>query len=404
MSWTSPRTWSACEVVTATLLNTHLRDNLNVTAPAVVTTKGDLVAGTGANAIARVPISASNGGVLIQNSACTAGVCFDGNLTVSASVTTLTSASNTRLVMNTTSAGNARNAISMQSNGTQHYILGTDVSANNNRNFFIQDQVDSAVRFEITASGQVLIGTSTCNANMTIGLTIHKGANNQTDEAIGFKETSLAHGMTTLAETNTFGTIKANQDFTNGGGLRVDGYTSACLALYTRGNYTTADSTRSTNGNAPTYIDAGKKSGTSVGNPGANENILAIGANFATQFIFDSDGDLSANAAITASAYDAYNDAHLVRALEIERNPGGIIRTEFDGWLKHNRRDLERAKIATFNDHPGGDGSIFVNYTGLVRLHSGAIWQLYTELQRVKHQLGLLAMDKAEDMPELPSG
>ncbi len=29
MSWTSPRTWVATEVVTATLMNAHVRDNLN---------------------------------------------------------------------------------------------------------------------------------------------------------------------------------------------------------------------------------------------------------------------------------------------------------------------------------------------------------------------------------------
>lgn len=29
MAWTSPRTWVAAELVTAALLNTHLRDNLN---------------------------------------------------------------------------------------------------------------------------------------------------------------------------------------------------------------------------------------------------------------------------------------------------------------------------------------------------------------------------------------
>ncbi len=29
MAWTSPRTWNAGETVTAALMNTHVRDNLN---------------------------------------------------------------------------------------------------------------------------------------------------------------------------------------------------------------------------------------------------------------------------------------------------------------------------------------------------------------------------------------
>jgi len=60
MAWTTPRTWVTGEVVTAALLNTHLRDNLDETAPATVTTAGDLVYATGANALARLGIGADN--------------------------------------------------------------------------------------------------------------------------------------------------------------------------------------------------------------------------------------------------------------------------------------------------------------------------------------------------------
>lgn len=54
MAWTSPRTWVAGETVTAALMNTHVRDNLLETTPAKVTTQGDIVYATGANAIARL--------------------------------------------------------------------------------------------------------------------------------------------------------------------------------------------------------------------------------------------------------------------------------------------------------------------------------------------------------------
>lgn len=56
MAWTAPRTWVTGETVTAALLNTHVRDNLLETAPAKVTTAGDTVYATGANAIARLGI------------------------------------------------------------------------------------------------------------------------------------------------------------------------------------------------------------------------------------------------------------------------------------------------------------------------------------------------------------
>lgn len=45
MAWTTPRTWVASELVTATLLNTHLRDNLNALKSPSVTRKTE-TAGT----------------------------------------------------------------------------------------------------------------------------------------------------------------------------------------------------------------------------------------------------------------------------------------------------------------------------------------------------------------------
>lgn len=60
MAWTAPRTWTTGEIVTAALLNTHLRDNLLETAPAKVTTAEDMIVGAGANNLKRVAVG-SNG-------------------------------------------------------------------------------------------------------------------------------------------------------------------------------------------------------------------------------------------------------------------------------------------------------------------------------------------------------
>jgi hypothetical protein len=54
VSWTAPQTFVTGTILTASALNTNLRDNLLETAPAKVTTAGDLVVGTGANAIGRL--------------------------------------------------------------------------------------------------------------------------------------------------------------------------------------------------------------------------------------------------------------------------------------------------------------------------------------------------------------
>lgn len=54
MAWTAPRTWTTGELVTASMMNTHVRDDMLETAVAKVTTAGDLVYATGANALARL--------------------------------------------------------------------------------------------------------------------------------------------------------------------------------------------------------------------------------------------------------------------------------------------------------------------------------------------------------------
>ncbi len=56
MPWTAPRIWTTTELITAAIMNTDQRDNMLQTAPALVTTAGDLVQATAANALARLGI------------------------------------------------------------------------------------------------------------------------------------------------------------------------------------------------------------------------------------------------------------------------------------------------------------------------------------------------------------
>ena len=60
MAWTSPKTWASGYVVLAADLNTHLRDNLNMTAPAVMSAQGDIIIASGANTPIRLAKSTTS--------------------------------------------------------------------------------------------------------------------------------------------------------------------------------------------------------------------------------------------------------------------------------------------------------------------------------------------------------
>lgn len=51
MAWTAPRTWVTAEIVTASVMNTHVRDNLLETAPGIATTAGRILVVGGANSV-----------------------------------------------------------------------------------------------------------------------------------------------------------------------------------------------------------------------------------------------------------------------------------------------------------------------------------------------------------------
>ena len=66
MAWTAPRTWVTGETVTAALMNTHVRDNLLETAPAIAQAAGDIIYADGANSLTRLAGPAAGPAVLMD--------------------------------------------------------------------------------------------------------------------------------------------------------------------------------------------------------------------------------------------------------------------------------------------------------------------------------------------------
>ena len=148
MAWTTPKTWSSGYVVLAADLNTHLRDNLNVTAPAVMTTAGDILYASGANTPARLAKSTTSTQYLANTGT--------SNIPAWNEVALATGVSGTLPVAN-----GGTNATSL----TDKAVLITQDSG-----------TDTVAAVAIDASGELLIGgtsgpavaTLTQGANMTI--------------------------------------------------------------------------------------------------------------------------------------------------------------------------------------------------------------------------------------------
>ena len=86
MAWTAPRTWVTAEIVTASLLNVHVRDNLLVTAPGIATTAGRILVVGGTNAI----VERLADGALVNTSETTASTSYTNLSTSGPSVSATT--------------------------------------------------------------------------------------------------------------------------------------------------------------------------------------------------------------------------------------------------------------------------------------------------------------------------
>jgi hypothetical protein len=214
----------------------------------------------------------------------------------------------------------------------------------------------------------------TANADVTLGLTINQGVGVDNHILALKSSTDVAHGVTTVAETDTYGAfLKTSGDI---GGLTILGLSESEVATQLSSIYTTDDTGKAASSNAAVEINAQKKDGTGVAAMGANANILALRNNGSSRFLFDAEGDFYADASVNADYYDDYNDPVLVRDLDL------AITNRFDNWVQYNKTDIEKAKLAHFDE----DGKPFVNWTRVWKLHNGAIWQLNEKLERLEEE------------------
>lgn len=241
-------------------------------------------------------------------------------------------------------------------------------------------------RARLTAAGMLLLNDTT-NADMTVGLTLNQGANN--DDILCFKSSAVAHGLGG-EETDTFASFaKASPTL---GGLLIEAYseptgtTISTFEFFAEAATGSGDTTKSAVANGYFSMRAYENAAAI----GANENVLVIRNANATTHIFDAEGDSHQDVGTAWTNFDDHEDAELLTALSagVSRK-GDPLRRAFGSLLKKHKATLERNRIVTFNK----DGHHFVNWSRLNMLKVGAIRQSAARIAALERRL--LALEGA---------
>jgi hypothetical protein len=235
---------------------------------------------------------------------------------------------------------------------------------------------------------QRLFINENANAEMTQGITINQGAND--DEILAFKSSDVTHTATGsqagATQDDTYGNVQKRGDAT--GGLFIRGYSSANEGVVVEGFSTTDNADKTTGAGAAVMLVANKITSNERGAQGANANIVSFITYNTTRFIFDAEGDFHYDGSLTAFA-DEFDDAHLVRALDYVREAKGtkgLIRSKWDDFVKYSENTLIELGILGDTIENGG----LINMTGLQRLHNSAIWQGYVRQQEMQERIEVM--------------
>jgi len=127
----------------------------------------------------------------------------------------------------------------------------------------------------------------TVNTKMVKGLTIQQDG--EDDEILAFKSSDVAHGVIDWAETDTYNMWL--KEHATEGGVRQWMFTAGNVAYKAIPVATTDNTTKGTGGTAPFSVQVYKKSGTDIGDVGADANLVAFQKGDSSRWILDEDGD-----------------------------------------------------------------------------------------------------------------
>ena len=375
----TPGTCTATSTNSAVAPHTHAidatlaRSAITITAGAGLTGGGDLTANRTLTVGAGAGITVNADDVALT----TPGTCT--------TTSTNSAAGSHTHAVTTTTAGAASTIVATEANGrtTLHGLgVGTaattdhcidvasagwiGLSSTTGRIIFTRNVAGIVDTLTITA-GQLYVNETTNTFMSDVGITIASGSE---DEHFAIKNTNFAHGITDNAETDTLFTI--SKSIAASGGANLIGYSSASLGILLAGRAVTDITTKTTAALGYVVLTAQKKSSATVGDCGADANLVVIRNNATTRFIFDAEG--SAHADVEWTTFDEHDDlallGALVEAATAHRRNEGKVGDE----QRQYRRDMEVLGIARFDDDR--PDRTMINLSRLPMLLLGAIQQL----------------------------
>jgi len=316
-----------------------------------------------------------------------------------------------------TSGANVGMSILSNTNGEARINFGD--SDDNDIGMIRYDHADNKMHFVQNNASQFTISGSTAVTTLAIvddeiasggetapdvgtgGLTLNQGASD--NRILTFKSSDVAHGVTNDAETDTYASFQKASG-TKGGMVMKVLAEDMDSEVYTMNIINTADltTTKSRTGLASVVMGVNTKgSGTSTTFANDNGNLFCVRNYIQTKFIVDAEGELHSDGG-AQSAYDTYEDAHLVRAYDLSHG-NGVINSKFDKFISYNHEALAEAKLVGREED--GTPNHMINVTGMQRLHNGAIWQQYEKTERLAKAVYELAKaavgeDKANEILE----
>ena len=235
MAWTDPRDWTTGEVVTAAIMTTHVRDNLRMTAPHIVTTAGDIVYATGDSALQRLALGSS--GYILHvsgsapawtNSPSISGIALSGVLDANGSIDFdgTTAAFDASGAVTVTSTSSSANGIYLRANGGTsetikiHADQGTSVT-----------EGAASVSMLSDAGGVEL--RSTANLANAINIT-NDGGTSGTITIFNDQGTSVTEGAASIALVSDAGGVelRSTANLANAINITNDGGTTGTITIF----------------------------------------------------------------------------------------------------------------------------------------------------------------------------